>query len=183
MLSTLAARCLRSLPRLRHRPHHPGQLLRAVELRRRLVSAGRPDPRRQRQPLRHYIRRRDQWLRHGVRDRQDQPRLRHHPHHSGQLQRRRWRSAACRPDRRRQRQPLWHDGAWRCESRRHGVRDHREWLCRPPQFAGTPGKPNCFGQSVSALARQYGGLNNAAAALGYPSVQALQKAILEYCEG
>jgi hypothetical protein len=49
-------------------------------------------------------------------------------------------------------------------------------------FAGTPGKPNCFGQSVSASARQYGGLNAAAAALGYPSVQALQKAILEFCE-
>jgi uncharacterized repeat protein (TIGR03803 family) len=50
-------------------------------------------------------------------------------------------------------------------------------------FAGTPGKPNCFGQSVSALARQYGGLNAAAEALGYPSVRALQKAILEFCEG
>jgi hypothetical protein len=52
-----------------------------------------------------------------------------------------------------------------------------------PVFAGTPRKPNCFGQSVSALARQYGGLNAAAAALGYPSVRALQKAILEFCEG
>jgi uncharacterized repeat protein (TIGR03803 family) len=50
-------------------------------------------------------------------------------------------------------------------------------------FAGTPGKPNCFGQSVAALARQYGGLNAAAKALGYPSVRALQKAILEFCEG
>jgi len=50
-------------------------------------------------------------------------------------------------------------------------------------FAGTPGKPNCFGQSVSALARQYGGLNAAAAALGYPSVRALQKAIMDFCEG
>jgi len=50
-------------------------------------------------------------------------------------------------------------------------------------FAGTPGKPNCFGQSVSALARQYGGLDAAAEALGYPSVRALQKAILEFCEG
>jgi len=49
-------------------------------------------------------------------------------------------------------------------------------------FAGTPGKPNCFGQSVAALARQYGGLNAAAEALGYPSVRALQKAILEFCE-
>jgi uncharacterized repeat protein (TIGR03803 family) len=53
----------------------------------------------------------------------------------------------------------------------------------PPMFAGTPGKPNCFGQSVSALARQYGGLNSAAAALGYPSVRALQKAIMDFCEG
>jgi len=49
-------------------------------------------------------------------------------------------------------------------------------------FAGMPGKPNCFGQSVWALARQYGGLNAAASVLGYPSVRALQKAILEFCE-
>ena len=49
-------------------------------------------------------------------------------------------------------------------------------------FAGTPGKPNCYGKSVSALAQQYGGLNAAAEALGYPSVRALQKAILEFCE-
>ena len=53
----------------------------------------------------------------------------------------------------------------------------------PPIFAGTPGKPNCFGKSVSALAKQFGGLNNAAAALGYPSVDALQNAIMEFCEG
>ena len=53
----------------------------------------------------------------------------------------------------------------------------------PPIFAGTPGKPNCFGRSVSALARQYGGLNAAAEALGYPSVRALQQAIREFCEG
>jgi uncharacterized repeat protein (TIGR03803 family) len=52
-----------------------------------------------------------------------------------------------------------------------------------PIFAGTPGKPNCFGQSVSALAKQYGGLNTAAAALGFDSVQALQEAIREFCEG
>ena len=51
-----------------------------------------------------------------------------------------------------------------------------------PKFAGTPGKANCHGQSVSVLARQYGGLNNAAAALGYPSVSALQNAIEAYCE-
>jgi len=48
-------------------------------------------------------------------------------------------------------------------------------------FAGTPGRPNCFGQSVSALARQRGGLANAAAALGFDSVQALQDAIRNFC--
>jgi YVTN family beta-propeller protein len=51
-----------------------------------------------------------------------------------------------------------------------------------PKFAGVPGRANCHGKSVSALARQYGGLNNAAAALGYPSVSALQNAIEAYCE-
>ena len=50
-------------------------------------------------------------------------------------------------------------------------------------FAGTPGKANCFGQSVAALARQFGGLNAAAAALGFPTVQALQNAILAFCGG
>jgi hypothetical protein len=52
-----------------------------------------------------------------------------------------------------------------------------------PPFAGTPGKANCQSQSVSALARQYGGLNNAAPALGFDSVQALQNAIMAFCEG
>jgi hypothetical protein len=51
-----------------------------------------------------------------------------------------------------------------------------------PMFAGTPGKPKCFGKSVLALAGQYGGLNAAAAALGYPSVRALQEAIMVFCE-
>ena len=50
-----------------------------------------------------------------------------------------------------------------------------------PVFAGTPGKANCHGTSVSALARQHGGLNAAAEALHYPSVQALQDAITRYC--
>jgi YVTN family beta-propeller protein len=50
----------------------------------------------------------------------------------------------------------------------------------PPQFAGTPGKANCHGKSVSALARQYGGLNAAAAALGYSDVSALQNAIMAF---
>jgi hypothetical protein len=50
-------------------------------------------------------------------------------------------------------------------------------------FAGTPGQANCQGQSVSALAQQYGGLAAAAAALGYSSVPVLQNAIAEYCAG
>ncbi len=53
----------------------------------------------------------------------------------------------------------------------------------PVTFAGTPGKANCHGKCVSALARQYGGLNNAAEALGYSGVSSLQDAILAYCEG
>ena len=51
----------------------------------------------------------------------------------------------------------------------------------PPVFAGTPGKANCHGQSVSALAKQYGGLNAAATALGFDSVDALQNAIVAFC--
>jgi N-acetylneuraminic acid mutarotase len=50
-----------------------------------------------------------------------------------------------------------------------------------PTFAGTPGLSNCHGQSVAALAHQYGGINAAAAALGYPSVKALQTAIGTFC--
>ena len=50
-----------------------------------------------------------------------------------------------------------------------------------PKFAGIPGTPNCHGQSVSALARQYGGLPAAAAALDYSSVAMLQNAIAEFC--
>jgi FG-GAP repeat len=52
-----------------------------------------------------------------------------------------------------------------------------------PAFAGTPGSSNCQGQSVSALAKQYGGLSNAAAALGFDSVSALQNAVGEFCGG
>jgi YVTN family beta-propeller protein len=36
-----------------------------------------------------------------------------------------------------------------------------------PSFAGTPGKANCYGRSVSALVRQYHGLHAAAAALEF----------------
>lgn len=48
-------------------------------------------------------------------------------------------------------------------------------------YAGTPGRENCHGQSVSALAKQYGGLATAAQSLGFASVQALQKDIRAYC--
>ncbi len=57
------------------------------------------------------------------------------------------------------------------------------WVYAEPIFPGTPGKANCYGQSVSALAQQYGGLAAAAAALGYSSVQVLQNAIATYCAG
>jgi YVTN family beta-propeller protein len=52
-----------------------------------------------------------------------------------------------------------------------------------PTFAGTPGSPNCHGTSVAALAQKYGGLAAAAAALGAPSVSALQDAIKAFCNG
>lgn len=51
-----------------------------------------------------------------------------------------------------------------------------------PQFAGTPGNPDCHGDSVSALAQQYGGLNAAAAALSFPSVRALQNSVSAFCD-
>ena len=50
-----------------------------------------------------------------------------------------------------------------------------------PVFAGTPGKANCYGQSVAALNNQYGNQPAAAVALGYPSVQALHDAIHTFC--
>jgi YVTN family beta-propeller protein len=51
------------------------------------------------------------------------------------------------------------------------------------RFVGTPGKVNCYGKSVSALVRQYHGLQTAAAALGFSSIRTLEKAIWEFCEG
>jgi probable HAF family extracellular repeat protein len=57
------------------------------------------------------------------------------------------------------------------------------FIATPLTFAGTPGRPNCHGQSVAALARQYGGLKAAAAALGFSSVSALQNAIRAFCAG
>jgi hypothetical protein len=52
-----------------------------------------------------------------------------------------------------------------------------------PAFAGTPGDADCKGESVSALAQQYGGIAAAASALGYPDVKALQSALSAFCAG
>ena len=51
----------------------------------------------------------------------------------------------------------------------------------PLSFAGTPGTPNCHGVSISTLAQTYGGIDHAAAMLGYASVTALQNAVKAYC--
>ena len=48
--------------------------------------------------------------------------------------------------------------------------------------AGTPGQANCHGTSISALALQFGGLDAAASALGFSSVDALQDALKTFCE-
>ena len=48
--------------------------------------------------------------------------------------------------------------------------------------AGVPGKANCHGKTVSALAHQFGGVDSAAEALGFSSVQELQAAFVGFCE-
>jgi hypothetical protein len=57
------------------------------------------------------------------------------------------------------------------------------WVYAQSVFAGSPGRSNCYGDSVGALARKYGGLNGAAAALDFSSVSALQDTVMDYCEG
>jgi len=52
-----------------------------------------------------------------------------------------------------------------------------------PVFAGVPGSNNCLGSSFGALAKKFGGLKAAAAAMGFSSVQALQGAIQSFCAG
>jgi hypothetical protein len=47
---------------------------------------------------------------------------------------------------------------------------------------GTSGRANCHGQTISALANQFGGIQAARVALGFSSVQALQDAFREFCE-
>ena len=50
-------------------------------------------------------------------------------------------------------------------------------------FAGTPGQTNCRSQSIATLRGLYGGLANAAVALGFTSTAALRNDIKEYCGG
>lgn len=47
--------------------------------------------------------------------------------------------------------------------------------------AGIPGDPSCHGDSISALAKQFGGIRNAASVLGFASVDALQDSFKEFC--
>ncbi len=47
--------------------------------------------------------------------------------------------------------------------------------------AGTPGLANCHGRTVSAMAREFGGIDASATKLGYSSVDALQEGIGVYC--
>ena len=58
---------------------------------------------------------------------------------------------------------------------------HAYWV--GVSFTGTPGAANCHGNSVSALPPKVkGGLNAAASALGFGSMQDLQDAIRVYCK-
>src|SRR5262249_16028622 len=47
---------------------------------------------------------------------------------------------------------------------------------------GTPGLPNCHGQTISALAHQFGSIDAAASPLGFSTVQALQNTFGLFCE-
>ena len=48
--------------------------------------------------------------------------------------------------------------------------------------AGQPGRPNCHGKTISALAHQFGGVDAAARDLGFSSVQDLQDAFVGFCK-
>jgi hypothetical protein len=47
--------------------------------------------------------------------------------------------------------------------------------------AGTPGQTDCHGETVSALAQQFGGIRTAASALGFDSDSALQDGLRSFC--
>jgi len=48
--------------------------------------------------------------------------------------------------------------------------------------AGTPGQPNCHGQSIAALAYQFGGIYAASSALGFSNESALHDGFKLFCE-
>jgi hypothetical protein len=48
--------------------------------------------------------------------------------------------------------------------------------------AGTPGQANCHGESISALTHQFGGIDSAASALGFATVEALQDTFTLFCK-
>lgn len=50
-------------------------------------------------------------------------------------------------------------------------------------FNGVPGMANCAGQSISFLAKGFGGVAHAATALGFASVMDLQNAVVAHCAG
>ena len=47
--------------------------------------------------------------------------------------------------------------------------------------AGTPGRANCYGKTISALARQFRGIDRAASVLGASSVNDLQDSVGRFC--
>jgi hypothetical protein len=49
-------------------------------------------------------------------------------------------------------------------------------------IAGTPGRTHCRGRSISGLSEDFGELDAAASALGFPSVHALHDAVVAFCE-
>lgn len=50
------------------------------------------------------------------------------------------------------------------------------------QVSGTPGQEDCHDVTISGLAEQFGSVPSAASALGFSSVQALQKSFRAFCE-
>ena len=48
--------------------------------------------------------------------------------------------------------------------------------------AGTPGQPNCHGNTISGLAQQFGDIDGAASSLGFSSVADLQNGFAVFCQ-
>jgi hypothetical protein len=48
--------------------------------------------------------------------------------------------------------------------------------------AGTPGLANCQGQTISAMAKEFAGIDASASTLGYSTVDALQDGVAVFCK-